>query len=463
MDVIKKKHWWQSDALKWSVLGLLGLLVGYLVVLMYAQGEYLFAITTLILSSAGLYIFANRKAYAWRYVYPGMAGMGLFVLFPLVCTIAIAFTNYSSTNQLTFERAQEVLLDRSWQAGKTYNFGLYPAGDEWQLALSDGETGKNYLSDAFKFGGEQKLQLKETTAQPEGERANLRVITQNRQALSDITAILPDGNWGDEKLSPGYTVTTGWKNFTRVFTDEGIQKPFLAIFVWTVVFSLITVFLTVAVGMVLACLVQWEALRGKAVYRVLLILPYAVPSFISILIFKGLFNQSFGEINMMLSALFGVKPAWFSDPTTARTMLIIVNTWLGYPYMMILCMGLLKAIPDDLYEASAMDGAGPFQNFFKITLPLLIKPLTPLMIASFAFNFNNFVLIQLLTNGGPDRLGTTTPAGYTDLLVNYTYRIAFEGGGGQDFGLAAAIATLIFLLVGALAIVNLKATRMKFD
>lgn len=81
-----------------------------------------------------------------------------------------------------------------------------------------------------------------------------------------------------------------------------------------------------------------------------------------------------------------------------------------------------------------MDGAGPFQNFFKITLPLLIKPLTPLMIASFAFNFNNFVLIQLLTNGGPDRLGTTTPAGYTDLLVSYTYRIAFEGGGGQDFG-----------------------------
>lgn len=81
-----------------------------------------------------------------------------------------------------------------------------------------------------------------------------------------------------------------------------------------------------------------------------------------------------------------------------------------------------------------MDGAGPFQNFFKITFPLLIKPLTPLMIASFAFNFNNFVLIQLLTNGGPDRLGTTTPAGYTDLLVSYTYRIAFEGGGGQDFG-----------------------------
>ena len=195
----------------------------------------------------------------------------------------------------------------------------------------------------------------------------------------------------------------------------------------------------------------------------MLILPYAVPAFISILIFKGLFNQSFGEVNVMLRALFGVQPAWFSDPALARTMLVIVNTWLGYPYMMILCMGLLKAIPDDLYEASAMDGAGPLQNFFRITLPLLLKPLMPLMIASFAFNFNNFVLVQLLTNGGPDRIGTTTPAGYTDLLVNYTWRIAFEGGGGQDFGLAAAIATLIFMLVGALAVINLKAVRMKFD
>lgn len=221
--------------------------------------------------------FANRKTYAWRYVYHGLAGMGLFVLFPLVCTIAIAFTNYSSTNQLTFERAQQVLMDRSYQAGKTYNFGLYPSGDEWQLALTDGETGKHYLSDAFSFGGEQKLQLKETDALPGGERANLRIITQNRLALNQITAVLPDeskvimsslrqfsgtrplytladdglltnnqsgvkyrpnndsgyyqsinadGSWGDEKLSPGYTVTIGAKNFTRVFTDEGIQKPF---------------------------------------------------------------------------------------------------------------------------------------------------------------------------------------------------------------------------------------------
>ncbi|MEX3175564.1 ABC transporter permease subunit, partial [Serratia quinivorans] len=126
-----------------------------------------------------------------------------------------------------------------------------------------------------------------------------------------------------------------------------------------------------------------------------------------------------------------------SDPVTAKSMIFIVNTWLGYPDMMILCMGLLKAIPHDLYERSAMDGATPMQNFFRITLPLLIKPLTPLLIASFAFNFNNFVLIQLLTNVGPDIIGTTTPAGFSHLLVTYTYPIALAGGCRQDSLLSA--------------------------
>ena len=101
----------------------------------------------------------------------------------------------------------------------------------------------------------------------------------------------------------------------------------------------------------------------------------------------------------------------------AKVMILIVNTWLGYPYFMMLCMGLQKSIPRDLYEASALAGAGPLTNFFKITWPLIRKPLTPLLIASFAFNFNNFVLIPLLTKGRPDFLDTTVPAGETDILV----------------------------------------------
>jgi maltose/maltodextrin transport system permease protein len=183
-----------------------------------------------------------------------------------------------------------------------------------------------------------------------------------------------------------------------------------------------------------------------------------VPGFISILVFKGLFNQNFGEINTILNALLGIKPAWFADPFLAKVMLLIVNVWLGFPYIMVLCTGLLKSIPADLYEASALAGAGPLTNFFKITLPLIIKPLAPLLIGVFAFNFNNFVLIALLTDGRPDYLNTKVPAGTNDILVSYTYRIAFKDS-GSDFGLAAAISTVVFFMVAIMALFHLRMIR----
>jgi maltose/maltodextrin transport system permease protein len=278
-----------------------------------------------------------------------------------------------------------------------------------------------------------------------------------------------DGHPAGEEFAPGFRVGVGFGNYQRFF--QGVHGPFMRIFAWTVAFALGTVVISFAIGLVLACLVQWPFLRFRSVYRVLLMLPYAVPSFISILVFKGLFNQHFGEVNLFLKmimepalAMFGLEwetPNWFSDPYLARVMLLLVNAWLGYPYMMILCMGLLKSIPDDLYEASAIEGASPWQNLRYITLPLLMRPLAPLLIASFAFNFNNFVLIKLLTGGGPDFIDSDQPAGYTDLLVSFTYRIAFEGGRGNDYGMAAAVATLIFLLVGALSILQLRLARKK--
>jgi maltose/maltodextrin transport system permease protein len=211
--------------------------------------------------------------------------------------------------------------------------------------------------------------------------------------------------------------------------------------------------------MLLAVLLNWEGLKGRGVYRLLLFLPYAVPGFISILIFKGLFNQNLGEINLILHALFGIKPAWTSDPFLAKSMILMVNTWLGFPYMMVVCMGLIKSIPADLYEASAVEGAGPLTNFFRITAPLILKPLTPLLISAFAFNFNNFVLISLLTGGRPDFLDTSVPAGTTDILVSYTFRMAFQDS-GQQFGLASAISTVIFFIVAAITLLQMRFTRI---
>ncbi|MGY3688749.1 maltose ABC transporter permease MalF [Vibrio coralliilyticus] len=499
--------------IKWALLGSVGILNGYATILMYSRGEIAFALLTLIVTALALYIFGSKKTYAHRYIYPGIAGMILFILFPLAYTVGLAFTNYSAKNQLSFERAQSVLLDRTYQSGDSYPFSLIKTENGHRISVNKGD--QLFATEEFNLAtlsGDMSLTPVEKV---EGEKEKIKAIIKNKSVLGAVDLHLPSGedirmsglrkfaavvplytlqadgetlynNETQENLrpnnevgfyqpvdesgqfvgstvSPGFIVTIGTDNFERVWKDDGIKEPFISIFIWTIVFSAVSVALTVLIGLVLASVVQWEELKGRAIYRVLLILPYAVPAFISILIFKGLFNQSFGEVNMVLEAMFGISPTWFSDPFLAKLMIIIVNTWLGFPYMMILCMGLLKAIPEDLYEASAIDGANFIDNFRRITLPLMIKPLTPLLIASFAFNFNNFVLIQLLTQGGPNMIGTSEPAGYTDLLVNYTYRIAFEGAGGQDFGLASAIATLIFLLVGALALLNLRVTKVAQD
>nr|WP_194089639.1 maltose ABC transporter permease MalF [Vibrio hibernica] len=518
------QSWLKSHWVKMAVLSAVTLLNGYAIVLMYSRGEFAFALLTLILASMGVYVFARKRTYAHRYIYPGVAGMILFIIFPLIYTIGLAFTNYSGANQLSFERAQSVLMDQTFQSGDSYSFELRQHDDLYSIALklrTPNKQGDTWLISApiSLNKGSLPQQSESIKLQPSntlsGNKVPLKSVIQNRNVLSEFVVETPDGTdlkmsglrkfaqvkslytldadgeslvnnktgevlkpnykigyyqtvdtngaFIGQPMTPGFIVNIGFDNFTRIFNDPGIQGPFFKIFVWTVLFSAITVALTLAFGVILAQIVSWEALKGRGLYRVLLILPYAVPAFISILIFKGLFNQSFGEINQLLQGLFGLSPAWFTDPTLAKTMIIIVNTWLGYPYMMILAMGMLKAIPDDLYEASAMDGAGPIDNFFKITLPLLVKPMVPLLIASFAFNFNNFVLIQLLTNGAPDMIGTTVPAGHTDLLVSYTYRIAFEGAGGQDFGLAGAIATLIFLLVGGLSLLNMKFTKLETE
>ncbi|MCT8567211.1 maltose ABC transporter permease MalF [Glaesserella parasuis] len=509
-----------SSAQLWgkrAFVGLLYLLAFYLVFTIYLQGEILFALLTLVVVASGIFVFSSERAYRWRYLFPGISAIGIFVVFPLVCTVVIAFTNYSGSNQLAFERVVNQLQSQRYFSGERYDFKLLETADnQYQLALKNKNVQKTYLSAPLALADlKGEIKLEEVATLPESKVAPLKTITQNRQQLQTVNAILPSeemltmsslrqfsqqsyrfsfdtesqiltnhetnerykpnddvgffeqideqGNFTGKRVEPGYTVAIGWQNFVKILTDEGVQKPFIQIFIWTVTFAFLTVVFTTLLGMIFASLVQWEALKGKAVYRLLLILPYAVPGFISILVFKGLFNQSFGEINLILNNLFGIRPEWFNDPFLAKVMILIVNTWLGYPYMMIVCMGLLKAIPTDLYEASAIDGASVWQNFTKITMPLLIKPLMPLMIASFAFNFNNFVLIQLLTQGRPSMIGTSTPAGHTDLLVSYTYRIAFEGSGTQDFGLAAAIAVIIFLLVSGLALFQIRLTKLQQD
>ena len=493
------------------VMVLVSLVGLYIVTTIYATGETLLAGILLVTLGCFIWVYTSPKTYAYRYLFPGIGAALIFVVFPMLYTIRIGFSNYSSTNLLTFPRATNYLLEETYRAeGATFGSELHADGGRWRIRLEDVDSGQAFITEPFDLGVEgTHLSLKATpTPEPlAGDPMPLSQIIDHQAFFKGLSLTLPDGNQvrmtglrefapsraqftrnpdgsltnnetqavlrpnfktgfyeteDGNKVTPGFQVDVGWKNYIDIFTDASLREPLWKIFIWTVVFSTLTVVFCTTLGMVLAVLLSWESLRFRSVYRLVLFLPYAIPGFISILVFKGLFNNNSGEINLVLSTLFGLKPTWFSDPFLAKTMILIVNTWLGFPYMMVICMGLIKAIPQDLYEASAVAGAGPLTNFFRITMPLIMKPLTPLLISSFAFNFNNFVLINLLTGGLPDFLNTSVPAGTTDILVSYTYRMAF-GDSGQKFALGAAISTVVFLLVAVISVVQIKATKIAED
>jgi maltose/maltodextrin transport system permease protein len=482
------------------VLAALALL--WLVFSLFVAGQPLVALGVMVFGATAIAIYGTARSLAWRYLFPGVAGMLLFVAFPLVYTVQIGFTNYSSANLLEFERAREYLLSQTTvDEAHAHDVTVHAEGGGHRLLLTARATGARFVTPPIAQA-KGPLALQPATAElgaplPLREVIALRPQLQALQLqaadgktlsyaglrefapLSPVWKAQPDGalvqtatgalyrpntqtgyfeTADGQRVSPGFKVGIGLANYSRMLFDADFRGPFVAIFIWTIVFAGLTVVLAGSLGMALAVLLNWEALSHRTLYRTLLFLPYAVPGFISILVFKGLFNQNFGEINAILDAVFGIRPAWFADPLLAKVMLLIVNTWLGFPYFMILCTGLIKAIPADLYEASALAGAKPLDNFFKITAPLILKPLTPLLISAFAFNFNNFVLIALLTDGRPDFLNTKLPAGTTDILVSYTYRIAFTDA-GQNFGLAAAISTIIFVMVALMALLQLKATQ----
>ncbi len=464
---------------------------------LYQFAQPMFGAILLALATAFAIIFGTNRFYGARFIFPGVTAVLIFIAFPVLYTIYIGFTNYSSFNLLSYERTIEVLTSRSSVDESTEQpFAVEAYGDAYRIWLPE----SGLLSDPTSLNSEATVSLRHaaepgevlsrreaiklrkgiqatTLETPTGEKlknAGLRTFASvtpdyvrtgtDELTRSDGTVLKADHSTGffvddtGAQVPPGWRVNIGWDNFQRIFQSEGIRAPMLSVFLWTFFFAFASVLLTFAVGLTLAVILQWPHLRFKAFYRILLILPYAVPAFISILVFKGLFNQNFGEINLILEELFGIRPNWFTDGTLARAMVLIVNTWLGYPYMMLLAMGFLQAVPEDHKKAAYLEGASSVRVFFTITLPQIIPPFLPLLIASFAFNFNNLVLIFLLTRGLPDIPGTVIPAGETDILASFTYRLAFDNA-GQQFGLAGAITLLIFLVVAAISYANFVAMR----
>ena len=246
----------------------------------------------------------------------------------------------------------------------------------------------------------------------------------------------------------------GFDNFVEVLNGP-FKAVFFPVFIWTVIFAIVSTLGSFFVGLITAMLLNNENIKERGIYKAILIIPWALPVTVAILSWQGLLNGSYGAVNNLLLNIHIISEPikWLTDPTWARVALCIVNIWLGFPYMMNICIGALAAIPTDYYEAADVDGASKFTQFVKITLPSLAQTAYPLIISSFAFNFNNFGSAYLITTGGPARPNSPY-AGYTDILASVNYKLS--NGADGKYQIAATIGIIVFVLLATISYIQMR-------
>ncbi len=237
----------------------------------------------------------------------------------------------------------------------------------------------------------------------------------------------------------------GFQHYREVLTEARFYGILLKTIIWTVV----NVFFHVTLGVFLAILIN-RTLPAKKTLRTLMIIPWALPQYITALTWRGMFNQEYGSINLILTKFFHMTPIqWLSQPFEAFSACIITNIWLGFPFMMVIALGGLQSIPNELYEAARVDGASRFQQFKNITLPMLKPVMLPAIVLGIVWTFNNINVVWLVSNAGE-------PSDHTHILVSYVYKAAFNL---YRYGYGAALSMMIFLILLVFGIVFMKKTK----
>ena len=260
-----------------------------------------------------------------------------------------------------------------------------------------------------------------------------------------------------EELIPGFKRYIGLRNYARFHGNKGYLLTIPKLILWNILFAFFSVAISFATGLMIA--LTFENMPGRTLIRTLLIVPYPVPVLVSIVVWRGLLNESMGLVVQLIQKIGFDAPHFFTDRTAARIALILINVYLSYPYFYIIISGALRSIPGEIFDAAAIDGAGAWMKTRMITLPIVFKILLPLLIASFSFNFNNFTLIWGFNAGMPPMPDSIVPIGYTDLLRSFVYRLGFSTANASNYGFAAAITVLLFLFVSVMVAIQMRTTK----
>ncbi len=493
------------------LLAILDVLAVWVIVNLLRDGYWpLGAMLTLITIFVNV-VLLREGMYPIRWMVIGLSLMALLSVYPILYTVWIAFTNYGDGHLLTKQQSIDTLERQtylpeggaafSWTAFQTPDgeFALWLMNDAGETLLARPGEPVEVVSDPSQYGpldddgipleleGYSRLARLQTVAIIDqlgaiefGEGENVvrvnnldsaatteqrYIYNEENNEMEDLaTGTLYDdveGTWtaaDGSTVPPGFWVGVGLQNFTRFFSSGAIGGPLLLVIIWNFIFPLITVVTTFFLGLFTAML--FTDLPGNKLIRSLLIIPYTIPSLVTILIWRGMFIEPIGVIYTTLVDIFGTSPQWFQSPFWAKVGILIVNLWLGYPYFMLVCSGALQGIPQDIYSAADVDGANAWQKFWQLTMPLLLVAVGPLLVASYVFNFNNFNVIYLYNQGNPPIAGATTPIGHTDILISYVFKLAFQGARGADFGFASAISIIIFVVVILITLFQFRYTNM---
>ena len=252
----------------------------------------------------------------------------------------------------------------------------------------------------------------------------------------------------------------GFDNFRGLFSGQSkLGATFWRVLGWTLLWAVLATFTSYILGMLLAMLINRKGIKLKKLYRTLFVATIAVPQFVSLLIMSkmldtggGMLGSGGGIITQMIEQLFDYHLKFGIDINTTRICIVIVNMWIGVPYSMLMCSGILMNIPNDLYESARIDGASPARRFFKITLPYMLFVTGPYLITQFIGNINNFNVIYLLSGGGPgDILLYTDGAKGTDLLITWLYKLSL--GADRNYKLASVIGILVFVISATFSLI----------
>ena len=445
----------------------------------------------------------------WYYLLPAIIFLLTFTFFPVVLTIGLAFTDYagirngelnvsSETPIVAFDGAELRIADpgvldcADLRNGCDGVRAIVYASAEYAVAATSIEDTTLVLAEAppegrdvtsvemflpdlgFSFetrvveSREGTLRLERAPPFPP-DLASITVRLDRQEIHTTIASEDGDRLMLAEPLPEGAEPTAiarfndfgfvGWRHFRQILASA--PRALIPVFLWNVAFAVLTVLLNTTAGVFLAVLLNNKSLKFRNVYRTLLIIPWALPSVITIQVWKGFMNENFGAINRLLM-LLDITPEpinWLlGNHLAAKGGVLLVNLWLGLPFMMTATLGALSAIPDELYEAARIDGANAWQGFWSVTGPLLRSALIPITLTGFAFNFNNFNVIFLLTDGGPAvDWGTATARG-TDILISWAYNEAFRSQGGYAYGFGSAISIIIFVITLGVSLVNFRVT-----